>query len=227
MGRAIRFVWPVIAMVACHATPSPRPLPQSSSLADRRAALERADAEPASVTPEWVMLQVAELETIGGDTALANAERAEAFTLAAKAEGVLIEHFTTLFWNKADPGRRVIADLRQALALDPSHEGAAVAYTFSVLGIRNSGFRSQAEDTMEVRTTPELVKVAPLLAAHRESLLAQSVLRAAIVALREDGPLPPDTEALGVGLDEHIATLRARDVDIAKSVDAQLDRHAR
>ena len=227
MGRANRIAWLLSATLACHASPPPQPVGKPASLAERREALERADADPSGVTPEWVMLQVAELETIGGDATVPDTSRAEAYVLAAKAEGVLIEHFTTLFWNKAEPGRRVIDYLRRALALDRSNEAAAIAYTFALLGVRNSGFRGHAEDTMGVKTTPELEAIAPLLASHGDSLLAQSVLAAALEALRADAPLAPELEDLTLDLDRRIASLRARDPAQAKRVDAELERYAR
>ncbi|HSI03242.1 MAG TPA: hypothetical protein VLC93_02130, partial [Myxococcota bacterium] len=198
-------------MLGCHTAAPPRPSTPPSTLAATRQAFEEADEHPATVTPEWLMLQIADLDKMGADTTLPNTERAEAYVLAAKGEGLLIEHFTTLFWNKAEPGRQVIAYLRQALVLDPNSESAAIAYTFSILGVRNSGFRSQAEDAMDMKTTPELTRMAPMLARHEQSLLAQSVLRAALDALATDGPLPPETEPLRAGLDARIARLRTRD----------------
>ncbi len=171
------------------------------------------------------MLQVAELETLGADDSRANDERAEAYVLAAKGEGLLIEHFTTLFWNKAEPGRRVLAYLQKAIALDPNNEDAAVAYTFALLGIRQSGFRSQAEDTMGVKTSRELAITAPLLDRHRDSLLGQSALRAALSALEDDGSLPPSLVPVRASLEHRLATLRTRDAAATQRVDEEVARY--
>lgn len=246
-----------VLIVGCHAreaSPPPAGAPPAasagpvdqqladtaSSLKSARYALEpphnRAQERDAStvpsmdasyVTPEWVMLQMAPMQEIAGNTAVPSTQRAEANVLAARGEGILIEHFTTLFWNKAEPGRRVIAALQAALDLDPHNEDAAIAYTFSLLGIRNSAFRSRAEETMGVQTSRELARVAPLLAQHGDSLLAQSVLREVLSALENDGPLPAEAAQLRTGLDQHIATLRARAPDEAEEVDEQVKRYAK
>ena len=175
----------------------------------------RADA----VTPEWLMVQIATMQSIADDDRNAGPERARANVLAATAEGLVIEHFS-VFWDKAESGRHVIAYLKAALREDPANEDAAVAYAFTMLGIRDSGFRSQAEATMGVNTTTELTQTAPLLDAHRDSLLAQSVLACALHALAADAV----TTQLGADLAGRIDALRARDADTTALVDDQLRR---
>lgn len=174
------------------------------------------------VAPEWIMLRIATMQDLADNPAVPRPERAEAHRIAAVGEGLLVEHFTTLFWNKAEPGRRVIAHLQAALALDEDNEAAAVAYAFALFGIRNSGFRAQAEDTMGVKTTPELARVARLLALHRDSLLAQSVVRAAVTALDGDAPA-----GLASGLDARIAALRTQAPDQAEEADDQLSHYVK
>lgn len=182
--------------------------------------------DKAMVTADFVMLQIATMAGIADDTTQTPQDRAAANVVAATGEGLLIEHFTTMFWNKAEPGKRVLAYLQHALELDPRNADAAIAYTLALFGIRKSGFRSQAEDTMDVKTGPELARIAPLLAQHRDNLLALSLLRASLASLAKDGQLVPDAGTLGQGLDERIAKLRARDADFAIEVDRQLHAYA-
>ncbi len=238
----------LLFVLVCACTPAPRPtvtkVPPSAveiqltqtadALKSARYALEppkdaaqtrdAATVTPmnaSEVTPEWLMLQIATAQSVADDIRMPATERARANVLAASGEGLLIEHFT-VFWDKAESGRRVIAYLQAALNDDRANEEAAVAYTFTMLGIRSSGFRSQAESMMGVDTSKELTQTAPLLDAHRDSLLAQSVLACALHALASDD-LPASTQ-LGSGLEARIASLRARDADTTALVDDQLHR---
>ncbi len=237
----------LLALAACQPSPPPTPAPPpvgsardqvsagKAAMKSARYALEpprnawqARDAESvlrmdkAIVTPELLLLQIAAMQGIAEDTAQTPEDRAAANVVAATGEGLLIEHFTTMFWNKAEPGKRVLAYLQQAIELDPRNSDAAIAYTLALFGIRKSGFRSQAEDTMGVKTGPELARIAPLLAQHRGDLLAQSLLRHTLDSLRQDGQLVAGASTLSAGLDERIAKLRAGDADFAAEVDAQL-----
>jgi hypothetical protein len=178
------------------------------------------------VTPESVLLRIGVMNQLASDASLPAPLRARASVVAAAGEGMLAEHFS-MFWNRADSGRRAVDDLRAAVALDPGSEPAVTTYTFALLGIRNSGFRSHAEDAMGVRTSPELERMAPLLDAHRDSLLAQTLLRHALDALQGDGPLGSEVTQLGVGLDQRIAALRSRDATVTEDVDERMQRYTR
>ncbi len=176
------------------------------------------------VTRDWVNGKIEPMQRIAADPRVPNAQRAAANLVASAGEGLSAKYLISFinFREKSATGIRAFNDVRTALAQDPSAPATSIAYSLALVGIRNSGWRSQAEKMMRVQTTPELERVIPLLATHTNDLPAQTALGIALASLKEDGPLSPAIAKYQEGLEARVAALRARNPREAEEVDDQL-----
>lgn len=179
------------------------------------------------VTENWMQQHIAILERFAKDPKLTPEQRANASTGAALGEGMIAQHFTTFPWNKLTPGRNAIHDLQTALATDPNHRDAAIAYTMTLMGIRNSGHRDKAEEYLRVQTTPELTRVVGSLAAHPESLLAQTLIGIAAESLAADGAVPASVASANAAAKQRLAALRQDKTEVEDTEEALHDLRGR
>ena len=147
------------------------------------------------------------------------AQRSDAYALMAWCEGIEVQHYTMLPWNKIDPGKRAISDLQQALRLNPHNGEAAYALTQALLGIRNSSDRARAEKYLAVDANAMLADLLPLLEADHGDLRTQTALAHAMDSLARDNRLPARYANKRESLDQHIKDLRAASPDQAKLID--------
>jgi hypothetical protein len=150
------------------------------------------------------------------------AQRGSAYRLLAWSEGITLQHYTMLPWNRLEPGRKALAHLRSAMGEDPNDPAAFSTYTMALLGIRSSTFRGLAEANLPVQTTPELQRIARRLARFHDDLKAQTLLMMSIEDLRREDALPAEVASLATGLRERIDRLRAKNPREAEEVDDAL-----
>ena len=150
------------------------------------------------------------------------AQRGSAHRLLAWGEGITLQHYTLLPWNRLEPGRRALAHMQSAMREDPNDPAAVSTYTMALLGIRSSTFRSIAETNLPVQTTPELQRVVRRLARFNDDLKAQTLLMMTIEDLRREDALPAEVASLATGLRERIDRLRAKNPAEAEEVDDAL-----
>ena len=148
--------------------------------------------------------------------------RSSAHRLLAWGEGITLQHYILLPWNRLEPGRNALQHLRTAMREDPNDPTAFSNYTMALLGIRASSLRSLAESNLPVQTTPELQSIARRLARFDDDLKAQTLLLMALDDLRREDVLPAELASLGNGLRERVQRLRARNPVEAEDVDDTL-----
>ncbi len=156
------------------------------------------------------------------DARTSAAQRGSAHRLLAWGEGITLQHYTLLPWNRLEPGRKALQHLQAAMREDPNDPAAVSTYTMALLGIRSSSFRGIAESNLPVQTTPELQRIARRLARFNDDLKAQTLLLMTLDDLRREDALPAEVAGLGNGLRERIESLRAKNPGEAEEVDDAL-----
>lgn len=176
------------------------------------------------VTEAWIKSEIEPMQRIASDPQVPNAERAAANLVAGAGEGLSVKYLISRlhFPKKSAAGKRAFNDVRTAVEQDPHAPATSIAYAFSLVGIRNSKWKSQAESMMNVQTAPELERIIPLVAAHKDNLKAQTLLGIALTSLEKDGPLSPQLARYREGLDARVTELRGRDAKEADDVDDQI-----
>ncbi|HSI06667.1 MAG: hypothetical protein ACAI38_16265 [Myxococcota bacterium] len=153
---------------------------------------------------------------------LSGPQRGSAHRLLAWGEGITLQHYTLLPWNRLEPGRNALQHLRTAMRDDPNDPTAFSNYAMALLGIRASTLRGLAETNLPVQTTPELQRLARRLARFDDDLKAQTLLLMTLDDLRREHALPPELASLGNGLRERVQRLRTRNPVEAEDVDDTL-----
>jgi hypothetical protein len=176
------------------------------------------------VTEAWVRSEIEPMQRIAGDPQVPKPQRAAANLVAGAGEGLSAKYVISFIHpkDKLAAGRRAFDDVRTAVEQDQSAPAPAIAYAFSLVGIRNSRWKTQAEAMMKVQTAPELERMVPLVAAHKDNLMAQTVVGVALTSLEKDGALSPQMAKYRDGLEARVADLRARNPKDAEDVDDQI-----
>ena len=153
---------------------------------------------------------------------ISSAQRCTAHRLLAWSEAITLQHYTSLPWNRLEPGRRALAHLQSAMRENPNDADAVSTYTMALLGIRASTFRSLAETNLPLQSTTELQRTARRLSRFNDDLKAQTLLAMVLDDLRREDALPTELAVLSNGLRERIDRLRARNAADTEEVDDAL-----